>query len=505
MSLAIRLHTTTTHLNPRTPINKKKLKNHLYITKFPSKPNSYSNPFATQFISSKKMSSLVVKSSLIDPDGGSLVDLMVSESSMGSKTLEAESMPKVKLTKIDLEWVHVLSEGWASPLKGFMREDEYLQSLHFNFLRMGDGSIVNMSLPIVLAIGDEDKERIGGSPDVALLGPDGDLVGNLRSIEIYKHHKEERIARTWGTTAPGLPYVEEVITPAGNWLIGGDLEVLKHIKYNDGLDNYRLSPQQLRKEFDKRQADAVFAFQLRNPVHNGHALLMNDTRKRLLEMGFKNPILLLHPLGGFTKADDVPLDVRMEQHSKVNVANFHILLALLGLLPDLTDKDSVNAQVLEDGVLDPKTTIVAIFPSPMHYAGPTEVQWHAKARINAGANFYIVGRDPAGMGHPIEKRDLYDPDHGKKVLSMAPGLEKLNILPFRVAAYDTVGKKMAFFDPSRAKDFLFISGTKMRTYARTGENPPDGFMCPGGWEVLVKYYESLQTEDATPKAAVSST
>lgn len=93
--------------------------------------------------------------------------------------------------------------------------------------------------------------------------------------------------------------------------------MLKPIKYNDGLDNYRLSPKQLREEFDKRQADAVFAFQLRNPVHNGHALLMNDTRKRLLEMGYKNPILLLHPLGGFVKADDVPLDVRMEQHSKV--------------------------------------------------------------------------------------------------------------------------------------------------------------------------------------------
>jgi len=90
--------------------------------------------------------------------------------------------------------------------------------------------------------------------------------------------------------------------------------------------------------------------------------------------------------------------------------------------------------VLEDGVLDPETTVVSIFPSPMHYAGPTEVQWHAKARINAGANFYIVGRDPAGMGHPVEKRDLYDADHGKKVLSMAPGLERLNILPFKVCS-----------------------------------------------------------------------
>ncbi|KAL9292393.1 ATP sulfurylase 2 [Arabidopsis thaliana] len=150
-----------------------------------------------------------------------------------------------------------------------------------------------------------------------------------------------------------------------------------------------------------------------------------------------------------------------------------------------------HEKVLEDGVLDPETTVVSIFPSPMHYAGPTEVQWHAKARINAGANFYIVGRDPAGMGHPVEKRDLYDADHGKKVLSMAPGLERLNILPFRVAAYDKTQGKMAFFDPSRPQDFLFISGTKMRTLAKNNENPPDGFMCPGGWKVLVDYYESL--------------
>lgn len=61
----------------------------------------------------------------------------------------------------------------------------------------------------------------------------------------------------------------------------------------------------------------MFAFQLRNPVHNGHALLMTDTRRRLLGMGYKNPILLLHPLGGYTKADDVPLEWRMKQHDEV--------------------------------------------------------------------------------------------------------------------------------------------------------------------------------------------
>ncbi|KAI3469632.1 hypothetical protein Pfo_026295 [Paulownia fortunei] len=434
---------------------------------FPKLPKTHFTPPLNlplhPFPTSKSRPATRVSASLIDPDGGKLVELFVKESEKDSKLKQALSLPKVRLSKIDLQWVHVLSEGWASPLKGFMRESEFLQTLHFNSLRLENGSVVNMSVPIVLAIDDAQKNRVGSFTSVALVDEKDDLVAILSDIEIYKHNKEERIARTWGTTAPGLPYVEETISGAGNWLIGGDLEVISPIKYNDNLDRFRLSPAQLRDEFERRNADAVFAFQLRNPVHNGHALLMTDTRRRLLEMGYKNPVLLLHPLGGYTKADDVPLSWRMKQHEKV----------------------------LEDGVLDPETTVVSIFPSPMHYAGPTEVQWHAKARINAGANFYIVGRDPAGMSHPIEKRDLYDADHGKKVLSMAPGLERLNILPFKVAAYDKTQSKMAFFDPSRAQEFLFISGTKMRTLAKNRENPPDGFMCPGGWEVLVEYYDSL--------------
>ncbi|KAJ8765429.1 hypothetical protein K2173_013187 [Erythroxylum novogranatense] len=421
---------------------------------------SLRKPFTTHFTPvlkvrthAKNRARYGVKAGLIEPDGGKLVELFVDKSRKDLKTREAVSLPKVKLTKIDVQWVHVLSEGWASPLRGFMKQHEFLQTLHFNSLRLGDGSVVNMSVPIVLSIDDLTKQRIGDSTKVALVDSDDRTVAILSETD----------SKNMGTTAPGLPYVEEVITNSGNWLIGGELEVIEPVKYNDGLDRFRLSPAELRDEFAKRNADAVFAFQLRNPVHNGHALLMTDTRKRLLEMGYKNPILLLHPLGGYTKADDVPLNWRMRQHEKV----------------------------LEDGVLDPETTVVSIFPSPMHYAGPTEVQWHAKARINAGANFYIVGRDPAGMSHPVEKRDLYDADHGKKVLSMAPGLERLNILPFRVAAYDKTQGKMAFFDPSRPDDFLFISGTKMRTLAKSKENPPDGFMCPGGWKVLVEYYDSL--------------
>ncbi|KAI9089767.1 hypothetical protein K1719_029060 [Acacia pycnantha] len=44
---------------------------------------------------------------------------------------------------------------------------------------------------------------------------------------------------------------------------------------------------------------------------------MTDTRRRLLDMGYKNPVLLLHPLGDYTKADDVPLEWRIKQHEKM--------------------------------------------------------------------------------------------------------------------------------------------------------------------------------------------
>lgn len=67
----------------------------------------------------------------------------------------------------------------------------------------------------------------------------------------------------------------------------------------------------------------------------------------------------------------------------------------------------------------------------------------------AGANFYIVGRDPAGMPHPDTGKDLYEPTHGAKVLTMAPGLITLEIVPFKVAAYNKVKRAMDFYDPKK--------------------------------------------------------
>ncbi|KRY16256.1 Bifunctional 3'-phosphoadenosine 5'-phosphosulfate synthase 2 [Trichinella patagoniensis] len=373
--------------------------------------------------------------------GGKVRELFVDESERLRLEASLSQMPKLSLEKIDLQWLQVLSEGWATPLSE---------------------NTISQSIPIVLPVTSEEKAKLENA-DLIALCYDGHTMAILLKPEFYPHRKEERCARQFGTCHLGHPTVK-MIMQAGDWLVGGEVKTLKPIKWNDGLDQYRLTPMEIRQRLVEMGADAIFAFQLRNPIHNGHALLMNDTKRTLISRGYKRPVLLLHPLGGWTKDDDVPLAVRMKQHQTL----------------------------LEEGVLDPESTLLAIFPSPMLYAGPTEVMWHARARMAAGIHFYIVGRDPAGIQHPDTGDYLYDPTHGSKILSMTPGLGDVEILPFKVAAYNKRTQQMDYFDPSRKEEFDFISGSRMRKIAREGAQPPDGFMAPKAWEVLANYYRSLQ-------------
>lgn len=54
-----------------------------------------------------------------------------------------------------------------------------------------------------------------------------------------------------------------MIEESGDWLVGGKLEVFERIRWHDGLDNFRLTPNELRRKFKQLGADAVFAFQVK--------------------------------------------------------------------------------------------------------------------------------------------------------------------------------------------------------------------------------------------------
>ena len=78
----------------------------------------------------------------------------------------------------------MLAEGWARPLTGFMREKEFLQCQHFNCLL--DNGLSNQSVPIVLPVADEDKQRLDGSIAISLRYQ-GAVRAVIRNPEFYQH------------------------------------------------------------------------------------------------------------------------------------------------------------------------------------------------------------------------------------------------------------------------------------------------------------------------------
>jgi 3'-phosphoadenosine 5'-phosphosulfate synthase len=174
------------------------------------------------------------------------------------------------------------------------------------------------------------------------------------------------------------------------------------------------------------------------------------------------------------------------------------------------------------GELHPDWTVMGIWPSPMIYAGPREVLFHAKSRRVGGASFFTVGRDPAGMPYSsepfyskgdLEGEDLYHADHGRYVLMSSPGVGTMKFLGFEKVYYDKQTHTMRSKDKSRSDDFISISGSKMRKLAAVGAKPcplqipsdliaakciPPGFMVEKGWNIVSDYYMRQKTGDWVP-------
>ena len=377
----------------------------------------------------------------IAPHGGTLVNLLVTTPEAQSLEREAENRPKITVNERELSDLEMLAVGALSPLTGFVGERDYRSILETMHLENG----LAWTIPVTLSLTDEEAKRVGGADAVALVAEEGGSpLAVLEISGVFKRDREREAAAVFGTEDVEHPGVA-ALHKAGDFCLAGELKVFRTPNHDDFLE-YRLTPAQTRAAFRERGWRSVVGFQTRNPIHRAHEYI----QKCALEIVDG---LLVHPLVGATKADDVPPDVRMRCY-----------------------------EALFDGYYPKDRAMVSVFPAAMRYAGPKEAIWHAIARKNYGCTHFIVGRDHAGVG------SYYGTYDAQKIFEQFEP-EELGIMPLKFEhsfwCNECEGMGSPKTCPHDAEDRVSLSGTKVREMLRNGERPPQEFSRPEVADILI--------------------
>lgn len=353
-----------------------------------------------------------------------------------------EKAPAITLDAFHWADTFCLATGVYAPVTGFQGR-RAVQAVLEDW-RLPDQS--PWPIPITLPV---DAELASGlrKADLARLVWNSTTVAILNVEEVFWLDPEEEAYAVYGTLDPSHPGVARVLQ-VSPIRVAGTVTLVESPMYP--VDPV-LTPHQMRDLIQQRGWKTVVGFQTRNPLHRAHEYI----QKTALET---HDGLVLHPLVGYTKADDVPVEVRWRVY-----------------------------EALVSGYFPASRTILSGFPAPMRYGGPKEAVLHALCRKNYGITHFIVGRDHAGVGtfyDPLASQNVFqrfsEDELGIRIIAAEPAFYCYRCL--QMATSKTC--------PHPIANHEVLSGTRVRTTLRGGGELPSVAIRPEVTAILQEYYQS---------------
>jgi sulfate adenylyltransferase len=384
--------------------------------------------------------------------GGKLVDRLVRADEAADLLLRAKELPRVRLDSRTAADAELIATGALSPLQGFLGKADYLSVIREAHLSSGE----LFPIPVTVGVPRPEAAALREGREAALVDDSGDVVGTIEVAELYEFDRDleaQEVYKTTETKHPGVAWLSEHRDEVA---VGGRVTLAKRTIERKFPQHHR-DPAELRGLIAARGWRRTVAFQTRNPIHRAHEYLLRCA----LEI---TDGLVVHPLVGDTKGDDVPAATRVRCY-----------------------------EVLLDRYFPKERALLSVFPFAMRYAGPREALLHAIARQNYGFSHFIVGRDHAGVGNyygTYDAQRIFD--------TLRPGELAIQTLFFEHSFYCRACEGVASVKtcPHPEDQRLILSGTKVRELLSSGQAPPAEFSRPEVAAILIAAYREAAPHGA---------
>ena len=414
---------------------------------------------------------------LVPVHGGleELVDRTVPLSKRKELAAEAAGLPAVRVARADQAMLHRIGDGALSPLEGPMGAEAWNRVLDERVV-LSRGKRYAWTIPLALPITDAEERTLRAGGSATVRDEEGGLVGIVDGIETFAWDKPRYVERVYGTARLDHPGGRMVESDPRTRLLGGKLRVLPP-KLHPEYGEYLLTPRMTRALIRDRKWQRALAFQTRNPLHRAHEYALVAGAERLTGEGLFTGVVL-NPLVGELKGDDVPAAMRMRCYRELHDKE------LLGQ----GDKDEAIWKRV--GYDLPEVFELIGLDIKMFYGGPSEAVMHGIYRQNYGFSDLVIGRKHADAPYEDGKAIWGDFD-AQDIFDALPG--ELHIKPCKIgfaAFYESLGRVDLEERHPNEKPYS-ISGTKVREQLRAGERPDPRIMRPEIADILIEAYRHV--------------